>query len=219
MSAQKTTTEQLIATLAADLGPNRRLAAASVRTSVWLGLALVLVAATVVTAGRFGLAPKIEATFASCISLLVLASTMVVGALAAFREAVPGSDTRSLRLAVCGVILPLWVLVELAAFFLEPAVPTHLMAQLSGGHHCTVLILAFSFVPMVAVYYMLSRGAATHPARCGALALLAAAATGALGMQILCPAQEAAHLLAWHIVPTVGMGALGYLLGRLLLRW
>jgi hypothetical protein len=150
--------------------------------------------------------------------LLVIAGA---GALSAFRLDIPsGSAGRGAITALSSGLLAL-VATELYQLAVEyPAARTFSGEEpFYSGINCSMMIGAFGIIPAGVAFVLLKRGAPTEQARCGTLALVAGMCMGAAAMQLFCPSQEAAHLLVWHVMPTVAFSGFGLVLGRRLLRW
>ncbi len=88
-------TDQLISTLVADVKPVRRLLDPMQRATLWVAVALVCVSLGLL---HFGVRRDIATAWyetAFLLRLVLLASTMWLSVIAAFRLAVPGRDTRA----------------------------------------------------------------------------------------------------------------------------
>lgn len=115
---------------------------------------------------------------------------------------------------------PLWAfaLFALLMFFswLADVPPAPLPAH---GIECTLGILLFSLLPAAGIFYAMRRYASTHPRLSGMVAVLFAFSTGALWLRLHEQTDSIIHLFEWHYLPMIAVAALGWRLGRALLKW
>ena len=74
-------------------------------------------------------------------------------------------------------------------------------------------------MPGIALFMMVRRAAPLRAAWAGLLAVLATAAVGVLGANVICPNDRPLHMLLWHVAPLMLFAAIGAALGTWLLRW
>ncbi len=84
---------------------------------------------------------------------------------------------------------------------------------------CTLAILMLSFLPAVGIFYVMRQFASTHLWQSGIVAVLFAFSTGALWLRLYEPTNSIIHVIEWHYLPMIGVVALGYGLGKWLLKW
>jgi len=84
---------------------------------------------------------------------------------------------------------------------------------------CTLSILLFSLLPSAWIFYALRRFASTHLRTSGMVAVLFAFSTGALWLRLHEQTNSIIHLVEWHYLPMIAVAALGWWLGRVLLKW
>lgn len=84
---------------------------------------------------------------------------------------------------------------------------------------CTLSILLFSLLPSAWIFYALRRFASTHLRLSGIVAVLFAFSTGALWLRLHEQTDSITHLVEWHYLPMIAVAALGWWLGRALLKW
>ena len=208
---------ELIDRLVRDATPVRPLATPAVRLARWvLAAALCLAAGVALVDLRPDLAQTMWTTsFLVQASLLVV--TAVLAAAAALIGGVPGAEptaaTRWLPLAA----VTAWAGWLLAAIIALPAVSR--VWWPTPAPECGVDITLLGLVPGFLLWSLVRRAAPLRPAWTGLLAMLTAAAVGALGTQLVCSNNVAAHLLLWHFGPVMALALLGLELGRRLLRW
>lgn len=84
---------------------------------------------------------------------------------------------------------------------------------------CTLSILLAMLLPAVWTFYSLRKFASTHFRLAGSIALLSAFSVGALWLRLHEVNDSIAHVVGWHYLPMLGIGALGMWLGKVLLKW
>jgi len=211
-------TEDLIQQLTSDLQPVRRLRPVAVRVAAWAVIALASLGLVTMLSGvRRELGDAVDKTdFA--IEAALLTATALSAAFGALLVSIPGADRlrymRSLPI-VAGSATVVWALGEV------------LMATATGAPagratfawYCLYKSTSIAFIPSVVLFLMIRRAAPLHAARAGFLALLATAAVGAIGANVVCPYDRPLHMLLWHAAPLMLFAGLGAGLGTWLLRW
>ncbi len=194
------TTDALVRDLVLDLEPVRRLRGAGRRTVVWGGLALVLV-----TLGTWvlGLRPDLFQRLADPAYLAETGALLFVFATAstsAFQLGVPGSDggwTQRAR-PVAGLLA--WALLVGVRHAGESSAARPLALQ---GLWCVATLVALGLTPALLALVMLRRAAPLQRGWAGWCALVSAGALAMVGVQAVCGKDDAAHVLAFHVVPLV----------------
>lgn len=211
-------TEDLIQQLAVEATPVRPLRPVAVRAVGWLALAGLSLAVVMTLMGvrrELGdTADRVGFTLEAAL-LLLTALSAVVGALLV---SVPGAGmTRRVRWIPVGLGVACVVLAagELAYAAMSGA-PT---GRLTFAWHCIYKTTSVAVVPGIALFVMLRRAAPLQPGWAGMLAVLATAAVGVLGANIICPTNRPLHMLLWHVAPLMLFAGLGAALGRWLLKW
>ena len=211
-------TEDLIQELASDLQPVRRLRPLSVRVAGWFVVALASLALVMIVMGvRRELGDAADrADFAIEAALLIV--TALSAAVGALMVSIPGAErsafVRSLPV-VLGTATIVWALGELVMAAATGA-PT---GRLTFAWHCVYKTASVAAIPSVLLFLMVRRAAPLRAARAGFLVLLATAAVGVLGANIICPNDRPLHMLLWHAAPLMVFAGLGAALGTWLLRW
>ena len=77
---------------------------------------------------------------------------------------------------------------------------------------CLAKVCLIAIVPAGVMLVLARRAAPLRPRRTAGWAALAGLAAGAVGAQVLCPIDVAAHLLIWHLAPVVALSLIGLLL-------
>jgi hypothetical protein len=84
---------------------------------------------------------------------------------------------------------------------------------------CTLSLLMFSLLPTAGIFYAMRQFASTHLHLSGIVAVLFAFSTGALWLRLHEQTDSITHLVDWHYLPMIAVAALGWWLGKLLLKW
>lgn len=211
-------TEDLIQQLTGDLQPVRRLRPLVVRVAGWFVVALASLGLVMLLMGvRRELGDAADrADFAIEAALLIV--TALSAAVGALIVSIPGAErTAFVRLlpVVVGTATIVWALGEWM-FAAATGAPT---GRLTFAWHCVYKTASVAAIPSVLLFLMVRRAAPLHAARAGFLVLLATAAVGVLGANIICPNDRPLHMLLWHAAPLMLFAGLGAALGTWLLRW
>jgi hypothetical protein len=210
-----TDTDKLIESLSQDLKPVKRLPRAAVRAAIWSVATLVFIGIAICTLTKGFRADLAEVAR----NHLYLSETVaifmagVLATLAAFRLFVPDTQVRPPVRAAVAISTLIWLgLVggQLAKAGLAPPSP--------AGEPCLTDLSLLMALPLVAAVVMAMRTASVFPALAGYCVVLAAGSFGALGMRLLCPNDDPAHLLAWHFMPVMIFALCGLPLGMILLK-
>ena len=84
---------------------------------------------------------------------------------------------------------------------------------------CTVSITLFSLLPAAWTFFSMRKFACTHYRWAGSIALLSAFSVGALWLRLHELNDSIIHVIQWHYLPTLGIGLIGWWLGKRLLKW
>lgn len=143
--------------------------------------------------------------------LLIFISTTISASLLAYPDLY---QKRGLAFAPAAMFV-LFLLVLLFAWRAEnpPApLPDH-------DFICTISILAVSLLPAAWTFYAMRKFASTHYRLAGCIALLSAFSIGALWLRLHEVNDSIVHVVEWHYLPMLGVGAIGLWLGKVLLKW
>ncbi len=210
-------TDRLIQRLAETSGPVSRLAPPSIRTAIWLALAIPYVALVVfVMTPRSDLVAKLTDA-AYVVEQFAALATGITAALAAFASIMPGFDRRFLLLpvppfAVWFGSLSLGCVQSWFQFG-----PDGL--SLHPDWFCFPAIILVGMVPAITMALMLRRGAPLTPHLTTALGGLAAAGLGNFGLRLFHPQDASIMVLVWQMGTVFVLTALAGWAGRWLLDW
>ncbi len=206
-------TNDLISNLVRDLRPVQPLPLPQVRLAQW---GLVAVPATAIVMAAIG--PRVDLPAAAATLsfqahsalLLMAAATSAVAALAL---AVPGEQVghwRRFAPVAAALAWGAWLSGELLVF----AASGQEIWPIASGVGCVAKAFAFGVTPGVVLTIMLGRGAPGDARATMVFAGLAAAAVGALGVELTCPLTSPTHLLLWHAGPVVAAVMVAAAFGR-----
>lgn len=205
-------TKELIDSIVRDLEPVTPLPLPVARLWSWLGASVAVVAAAVFVLGRrsdFGSA-VFSQPFQAHALFLILAAVSSAGA--ALVLAIPGEPLRRWRRAAPGLALGAWV--TWLAGELTPLAATGGAFWPAAGWGCVAKAFAIGVTPGLMMAVMVGRAAPGDVRGTVTFAALAAAAVGALGVELTCPLDGAMHLLLWHAGPVMVVVLLAGALGR-----
>lgn len=189
-------TDDLIASLTADVPPVRRIWPTNRRLALWTGALVLILSLAVATIGvRADLRVRLGDAFfvAQLFALLAIA---VASASLALRASVP-SEEAPVRLSVAVILLATAALA--LAYGREPAATSHGSNFVAAGWPCAAATVMVAALPLVLLVGALRRAAPLVPTVAGLLAGGAAFFAAAAALQLVCPLDERWHLLVWHL--------------------
>ncbi len=209
-------TDDLVAALAADLRPVRRIAPVWWRTLVWL---LISLPAVGLVAWQAGLRSDLAARFMETRFLLTEIAALLTalsGCYAALCAALPDQPGWKLALPLAPLALWLGTLgVQCWDVFLRLG-PAGL--ALSGDAMCLSAIAEGGLAPALVMVVLLRRGGgfrATHACLCGGLA---AAALGAAALRLYHRQDAAIMVIVWQLGSVALLSLIAAIFGRFFLR-
>ena len=207
--------ENLIESLAGEIGPVKQGPHPALIWIKWVGgAAAYVVAALLVSGHRADLAMRLHSPlFLAEIALLVL--IVCTTALSASLLAFPDLYQRSGAVALPAAAFALFALTMALSFAADnppSPPPVH-------SYQCTLSILLLSLLPMLWAFHTMRKLASTHFRFAGAIVSLYAFGIGALWLRLEEQTDSIVHVLEWHYLPMLGVGILGVLAGRALLKW
>ncbi|MFH1494897.1 MAG: DUF1109 domain-containing protein [Pseudomonadota bacterium] len=84
---------------------------------------------------------------------------------------------------------------------------------------CTASITLFALLPAVWTFFSMRKFASTHSHWAGSVALLFAFSVGALWLRLYELNDSIIHVIEWHYLPMLGIGLIGWWMGKRLLKW
>jgi hypothetical protein len=209
-------TDELIERLAAEGAPVRRLPDPSRRALRWTAAAL---AATTLGVLYFGVRRDMaEAWYTTLMParLALLAATLWLAVITAFRLAVPGREVRAW--ARWWPLVALGALVSLSAAEVLTGAVTGSMGSPLRSWMCVRKVAFVGTIPAMLAVVLIHRAAPLEPRWTALLGVLAAGAAGALTSEIACPIHAPIHIFLWHVVPVVAFALVGGVIGTFLWR-
>jgi hypothetical protein len=200
-------TDQLISRLVAEAAPVRRIFDPRRRAALWTAVALVCVGLGVARFGPRRDLPEAMASAPFLLRVALLAATMWLAVLSAFRLAVPGADerawTRWWPLLLLGALMAITG-AELVLVWLVGDVGSPLRAWT-----CVRKLTYVGALPALGAVVLIRRAAPLDPAWTALLGLVAAGAAGALTSELACPIRVPMHVMLWHVLPIAVYAAVG----------
>jgi hypothetical protein len=210
-------TNELIARLAADAMPVRRLPSPSTRMLLWLAISLPAVAAVIALMPVAVDLARALADRQFLIEETATLATALAAAVAAFCSVVPGYDRKILLLPL--VPLAIW-LATLGQGCLQDWVRANAGGlELRPDWDCLLPASLIGIVPMIAMVIMLRRGAPLLPRATLALGALAVAALGNFGLRLFHLGDASIMVLFWHFGSVGVLSVIAAAIGRYILRW
>lgn len=215
MGSRIVQTEELIQQLSKRSRPVRRLAPPRVRLIRWLGAAFFCVGAGVLLLGvRSDILEALrEPAYVLQAAIILLLGTL--SASAAFSLSVPNRNLSARVKWVPVIVLGIWLVYLLFASMLGMGAP----GTIGLGMSCIRDIIFLGLPPGILLFAMIARAAPLQVRLTGVFVSLSVSAFGALGSQLVCRDDGILHILAWHFVPVLVIGALGTILGRRIAQW
>jgi hypothetical protein len=186
----------LIAALAADLKPVRRLPPPNVRAVAWLAVVIAIAAALAHFSDLAGLARRLSAAPDMWLALIGSASTMILAAIAAFQLSLPDRSPAWAQLPLPAALL--WIFASGAGCLRVWLVPAAHVASMGEAMDCLVFIVGFSVPLSALLIVMLRRAFSFAPGLTAAMAGLAAAAAAATLIVFVHPYDAGATDLLVH---------------------
>jgi hypothetical protein len=204
---------ELVAKLAGNLKPVRRLWPIGIRAGLWLVLQALIVAWVMLhTRNDFML--KLHRP-AYLLEIVFFAFAAIYSCVLALRVAIPGRVVARSDVAV-PVIL---VIVGIALLLSQPPHTDYALNQfLNVGKRCACYTCLFGALPWAGLWWAVKRAAPTRGAANGALIGSAALLFSFAIMRLGCPIDEPIHIITWHLMPVVFVIVLSTLAGAAWLR-
>ncbi len=207
--------EELVASLAQDAGPVKPAPHPFILSLAWVaGAAVYLVLSLWIS----GLRPDVMQKFhelwfvAELASLaLILLATSLSAAVLAFPDLHQMRKTAWTPAGLFALFMAIMFLAWRADVPPAP-LPVH-------DIECTASIALFALLPAIWTFLSMRKFASTHERWAGSIALLSAFSTGALWLRLHELNDSIIHVILWHYLPMLGIGLVGWWLGRRLLKW
>lgn len=208
-------TDELINLLSKDGPPRKRLWA-----TLALGAAVAILIAATLFFAAVGFRPDIAQavqTVRFLFKFVVTISLAATGVLVSFKLCRPDRDLRSsTALLVSPVLLACAVGIELLVL------PSGSWVSKLIGHNsrnCLTLIPVLSIGPLICFMIVLRQGAPSNPGGTGAIAGLAASGIAATFYAANCNDDSPLFVATWYPIAILSVTAVGYLIGRRVLKW
>jgi hypothetical protein len=139
----------------------------------------------------------------------LLAATMWLSVVCAFRLSIPGADLRAWS--------RWWPIVGLGALISVTAAELVIVAAVGEvgsplrSWTCVRKLAFVGAIPAVVAVVLIQRAAPLEPRWAAMLGVLAAGAAGALTSELACPIRLPMHVMLWHVLPVAVFAVLGAL--------
>jgi len=210
-------TNDLVARLAVDAAPVRRLPSPAVRVVIWLAISAPVVLAVMVlmSSGVPLLLVLFDRQF--LIEETAILATALTAAFAAFWSVIPGAERKFLLLPLVPLAVWLTSLGEGCVRDWFSVGVDGLQLRLDGD--CVVPAALMAIIPTAAMLVMLRRGAPLVPRATLALGVLAVAALGNFGLRLFHLGDVSVMVLFWHFGSVLLLSLIAASLGRSVLHW
>lgn len=195
-------TNEVIAGLVRDLRPVRPLPLPGVRASAWAAAAAGIVAAVTALLGLRADLTAVASVPVFQLHVVLLLVAAIGSATAALASAVPGEPMSHWRRAAAPLAVFAWG-VWLCAEVWWFAADGGAWWPIAAGFGCAAKAAAIGAAPAWLLIAMTVKAAPPDARRTGCYTGLAAAAVGAIGVEMTCPLNNPMHLLLWHAGPAV----------------
>jgi len=197
------TTDTLIATLAKDLKPVKRMPDPSTCLLCWVVLALPvsLLLGSVVEQQHVSLAIERIHDPRVVLELVTILATALSAGYAALVSTQPGRNEKIWLLPVVPFLGWLSLVSESCWRLIEEVVPV--LFSYTPHWTCFPSVVATGFAPALLMVMLLRRGAFIRPILTVVLGTLAASALGAVGLRLYHPPDATALLLIWQFIAMV----------------
>lgn len=207
--------EQLVDSLVQDASPVKPAPHPLMLSLGWVaGAALYLALSLWISGLRPDLVQKLQEPWFVA-ELAALALLFVTTSLSAAVLAFP--DLHQMRRAALAPAVPFALLIAAILFAWHADAPPAPLPVHS--FECTLSITLFSLLPAAWTFLSIRKFASTHYRWAGSIALLSAFSVGALWLRLHELNDSIIHVVEWHYLPMLGIGMLGWWLGRRLLKW
>lgn len=207
--------EQLVAELAGDAAKIAPAPHPYLLSLKWMAAAAVyLLVALTISGVRHDLPQALQHPWfitELAILLLVFIATSLSAALLAFPD-LHQKPRLAFLPALMFALLAMVILLSWLADSPPAPLPVHSV-------ECTISIALLSLLPAVWIFHAMRRFASTHHHWAGSIALLAVFSIGALWLRLYEVNDSIIHVVQWHYLPMLGIALIGWLSGRVLLKW
>lgn len=207
--------DSLVESLAADVRPVKKLLSPLRLTLLWSAAAVIYLVVTLLLSGfRTDIAQSLRNVWFD-MELLALLLLFVSASLSAAVLAFPDLHQKRALAWAPLVSLVLFIVVMTGAWLADsPPSPKPVHSI-----ECTISITLTALLPALWTFLSLRRYASTHSHWAGSVALLSAFSVGAIWLRLHEETDSIAHVVAWHYLPMLAIGVIGFWLGKRLLKW
>lgn len=207
--------EELIGNLAQDAGPLKPAPHPALVSLAWMAAAAAYLALTLWISGvRPDLVQKFQEPWfvaEMAVLTLIFIATSLSAAVLGFPDL---HQMRKAAVAPAGLFGLFMVILFFAWRADTPPAPQPLHSI-----ECTLSIALLALLPAAGTFFSLRKLASTHNRWAGCVALLFAFSVGALWLRLQEANDSISHVVLWHYLPMLGIGLVGWWLGKRWLKW
>jgi len=210
--------DDLLRSLSADLAPVSRW---TVARRLALGMSGGVIVSAVLMLVLLGPRPDMDQSMATAMFWMKLAYTLAFAVIASFAAERLARPAASARGRIKWLVVPILLVIAIAAFQLAGTAPAGRTAMLVGdsARVCPWRILIFALPPFIGLVWAMRGLAPTRLREAGAAIGLAAGGAGAFIYALHCTESTTPFLAIWYTLGMAASAALGWALGPLVLRW
>lgn len=210
--AEDRSLDDIVARLAADLAPVRRLPAPALRAAAWLGLVAAMALGLAAFCDLPALGRRLMVAPDMWLAVMGSTATAALAAVAAFELSVPGGSARWALLPVPTLVV--WTSASGLGCLRVWAVPSGNPAAVAEAGHCLGHIVTMSVPLMAVMIVMVRRACPLRPDLTALVSGLAVAAASATLLNFDHPFDASASDLLAHLVAILVVMAVNQLVAR-----
>ncbi|MCB0354464.1 MAG: DUF1109 domain-containing protein [Bdellovibrionales bacterium] len=151
------------------------------------------------------------------VEAISIISTALFAGLTALILSVPGLSFGKAKRAFLWSVIG-WVISFTIAVSYRISFSPQNMQHFTHGFLCSRTLILFSLVPAVALFGLVRIASPQQMYAAGFFLLLSAGLIGTLGVELTCPSDDFLHIVIFHFLPPVVLGAVGMVVGRRFLQ-
>ena len=210
--------DEFLRSLSAGLVPQSRW---TVARRLALGMSGGVIVSAALMLVLLGPRPDMDQSMATAMFWMKLAYTLAFAVIASFAAERLARPAASARGRIKWLVVPILLVIAIAAFQLAGTAPAGRTAMLVGdsARVCPWRILFFALPPFIGLVWAMRGLAPTRLREAGAAIGLAAGGAGAFIYALHCTESTTPFLAIWYTLGMAASAALGWALGPLVLRW
>ncbi|MBT5855402.1 DUF1109 family protein [bacterium] len=149
--------------------------------------------------------------------LLLLLVLSISASFVAFKSCIPSKR----HWGYYSFIIPLLVWISVYAYkaYQLATISDLPSTMVTSGMTCSTYSFLLSLLPLSIGLSLIQTSRCVSPKLTGVTVSFASATIGGLGLILICSAAQPFHMLLWHILPVIGIGCAGVIIGHTLFKW